>query len=61
MAHEALVALMVGLGVLLLLGFLLGPNREARLVKRTEGKVMLVPSSIILFVLAIIVYSGILG
>jgi len=61
MAHEGVFALMVVLGVLLLLGFLFGPNREVRLVKRNEGKIMLIPSAIILFILAIILYSGILG
>jgi len=61
MAHEGLVAFMVALGILLLFGFLLGPNREARLVKRNEGKIMLIPSAIIMFFLSIIVFSGILG
>jgi hypothetical protein len=52
---------MMALGALLIIGFLLGPNREARLVKRNEGKIMLIPSAIIMFILAIIVFSGILG
>jgi len=60
MAHEVLVAFMIALGVLLLLGFIFGPNREVRLVKRNEGKIMLIPSAIILFILAVIIYSGIL-
>ncbi|MFW9956977.1 MAG: hypothetical protein ACFFCT_02810 [Candidatus Odinarchaeota archaeon] len=61
MAHEGLVIFMIALGILLLLGFLLGPNKESRLVKRNEGKIMLIPSSIILFILAIIIYGGFLG
>ena len=61
MAHEGLVLFMIALGILLLLGFSLGPNRETRLVKRNEGKIMLIPSAMIMFVLAIIVFSGVLG
>jgi hypothetical protein len=61
MAHEALAVIFVILGVLLLIGFYLGPNKEARLVKRNEGKIMLIPSAAILFVLAVILASGILG
>ncbi|TFF83873.1 hypothetical protein EU524_01745 [Candidatus Thorarchaeota archaeon] len=61
MAHEGLVAFLIILGVLLLLGYYLGPRCEVRVVKRTEGKIMLVPSAVILFVLAVIVFSGILG
>lgn len=61
MAHEGLVIFLVLLGGLLLLGYYLGPNKEVRLVKRTEGKIMLVPSAIILFVLSIILFSGIIG
>ncbi len=61
MAHEGLVIFMMALGVILLLGFLFGPNRETRLVKRTEGKIMLIPSTIIMFIIAIIIFSGVLG
>ncbi|MBE0526538.1 MAG: hypothetical protein IH631_06315, partial [Candidatus Thorarchaeota archaeon] len=61
MAHEGLVIFLVLLGGLLLLGYYLGPNKEVRLVKRTEGKIMLVPSAIILFVLSIIIFSGVIG
>ena len=61
MAHEGLVLFMIALGILLLLAFYLGPNKEARLVNRNEGRIMLVPSALIMFVLAIIVFSGILG
>ncbi|MGY5871308.1 MAG: hypothetical protein RTV72_03595 [Candidatus Thorarchaeota archaeon] len=61
MAHEGLVIFLVLLGGLLLLGYYLGPNKEVRLVKRNEGKIMLIPSAIILFVLSAIIFSGILG
>ena len=61
MAHEGLAAFIVLLGVLLLVGYYLGPRNEARLVKRKEGMVMLVPSAVLLFVLALIVFSGIIG
>jgi len=61
MAHEGLAIFLILLGGLLLLGFYLGPNKEVRMVKRTEGKVMLIPSAVILFVLAIIVFSGVIG
>ena len=61
MAHEGLVIFLILLGGLLLLAFYLGPNKEVRAVKRTEGKVMLIPSAVILFVLAIIIFSGIIG
>lgn len=61
MAHEGLAAFMVILGVLLLLAFYLGPRNEARLRKRKEGMMMLVPSAALLFVLAAVVFSGVLG
>jgi putative copper export protein len=61
MAHEGLAAFMVILGVLLLLAYYLGPKNEARLRKRREGQVMLIPSAIILFFLAVVVFSGVLG
>jgi len=49
------------LGIILLLGYYFGPRTEARLVKRKEGMIMLVPSAVLLFVLAAIVFSGIIG
>ena len=61
MAHEGLAIFLVSLGVLLLVSFYLGPNKEVRAVKRTEGKIMLLPSAVILFVIAVIVFSGVLG
>ncbi len=61
MAHEGLTLVLVVLGLLLLLGYYLGPNRETRAVKRIEGKIMLVPTGILLFILAAVIFSGILG
>lgn len=61
LAHAGLAAFLVVLGVLLLLGYYCGPMKEVREVKRTEGKIMLIPSSIILFILAAVIFSGILG
>ncbi len=61
MAHEGLVLFMVLLGVILLVGYYFGPRKETRLVKRQEGMIMLVPSAALLFVLALIVFSGIIG
>jgi len=61
MAHEGLAAFFFILGLLLFVAFYLGPRNEARLRKRQEGMVMLVPSAVLLFILAAIVFSGILG
>ena len=52
---------MVVLGVLLLLAYYLGLRNEARLRKRKEGQMMLIPSAALLFLLAAVVYSGVLG
>ena len=52
---------MILLGVFLIVGFFLGPRKETRLVKRQEGMIMLMPSAVILFVLALILFSGIIG
>ncbi|MGY5855683.1 MAG: hypothetical protein RTS72_03730 [Candidatus Thorarchaeota archaeon] len=60
-AHEGLAAFLVILGGLLLLGFFLGPRTESRLRKRQEGMMMLVPSAVLLFILAVVVFSGVLG
>ena len=61
MAHEGLAAFLVILGVILILAFYLGPKNEVRLIKRQEGMMMLVPSAALLFVLAVVVFSGVLG
>jgi hypothetical protein len=61
MAHEGLAAFLVILGGILILAFYLGPRKEARLRKRQEGMMMLIPSAALLFVMAIIIFSGILG
>jgi hypothetical protein len=61
MAHEGLAIVLLVLGSLLLLGYQFGPNREVRMVKRVEGKVMLVPTGLLLYLMAAIIWSGILG
>ena len=61
MAHEGLALFFVMLGVLLIIGYFLGPKNEARLIKRKEGQIMLFPSAILLFILAAVVFSGVLG
>ncbi|MFW9963477.1 MAG: hypothetical protein ACFFCX_07935 [Candidatus Sifarchaeia archaeon] len=61
MAHEGLAIFFTILGVILLIAYYLGPRNEVRLRKRQEGLVMLIPSAALLFIIAIIVYSGILG
>ncbi len=61
MAHEGLAVFMVILGFILLLAYYLGPRNEARLRKRKEGMVMLIPSAALLFLLAVVVYSGVIG
>ncbi len=60
MAHEGLVGILIVLGVLLLIGYILGPSKEVRAMKRTEAKAMLIPTAIILFILAAIIFSGLL-
>ncbi|MHA3964549.1 MAG: hypothetical protein AM325_013525 [Candidatus Thorarchaeota archaeon SMTZ1-45] len=61
MAHEGLAIFFVILGVILLMAYYLGPRNEVRLRKRQEGMVLLIPSAALLFILALVVYSGILG
>lgn len=61
MAHEGLAVFLIFLGVLLLLAYYLGPRNETRLRKRQEGLMMLIPSAALLFVLALVIFSGILG
>ena len=61
MAHEGLVIALVCLGALLLIAFILGPKKEVRERKRLEAQVMLVPSAVILFIIAAIAFSGVLG
>ncbi|MGQ4870808.1 MAG: hypothetical protein ACP6IT_03095 [Candidatus Thorarchaeota archaeon] len=60
MAHEALVSVLILLGIILILGYYLGPRNEVREVKRLEGKIMLIPTGVLLFILAGILYSGII-
>jgi hypothetical protein len=61
MAHEGIVALLVILGLILIISYKLGPSREVREVKRLEAKAMTLPSAVLLFILAAILFSGILG
>ncbi len=60
LAHEVLVVTLVIMGVILLLGYILGPSREVRRVKRIEAQAMLIPTAVLLFVLAAILFSGVL-
>ncbi|MHA1637977.1 MAG: hypothetical protein ACTSUB_08180 [Candidatus Thorarchaeota archaeon] len=60
MAHEGLVIILIVLGIILLLGYVLGPSKEIRAVKRTEAQAMLIPTAILLFILAAIIFSGVL-
>jgi hypothetical protein len=52
---------MILLSTILIVGYYFGPSKETRLVKRKEGMIMLVPSAALLFVLAVIIFSGIIG
>ena len=61
MAHEGIVSLLIILVIILILSYQLGPSKEVRDVKRLEAKAMTLPSAILLFVLAVIIFSGILG
>jgi len=60
LAHEALVSVLVLLGIILILGYYFGPRNEVREVKKLEGKIMLIPTGVLLFILAGILYSGII-
>lgn len=60
MAHEGFAATLIALGVILLLGYFFGPKNEVRKVKRMEGFVMLIPTGVILIIIALVVFSGIL-
>ncbi|MHA1771646.1 MAG: hypothetical protein ACTSYL_08200 [Candidatus Thorarchaeota archaeon] len=61
MAHEGLSLFLIILGVVLLLGYYFGPRNEVREFKRLEGKIMLIPTGVLLFILAGIIFSGIIG
>ena len=60
MSHEGLTAVLVILGVILILGFYFGPKNEVRKVKRQEGMIMLIPTGVLLIIIALVVFSGIL-
>ena len=61
MAHEGYTIVLIILGFVLLFGYLLGPRKEVRRVKRLEGMIMLVPTGVLLIILALVMYSGIIG
>ena len=61
MAHEGFAALLFILGLILVFSYILGPSKEAREFKRLEAKAMTLPSAVLLFILAAILFSGILG
>ncbi len=61
MAHEGYTLVMIILGLILFVGYYLGPRNEVRKVKRLEGMVMLVPTGALLIILGLIVFSGIIG
>ncbi|MFW9802243.1 MAG: hypothetical protein ACFFFC_06310 [Candidatus Thorarchaeota archaeon] len=61
MAHEGIATLLIILGIILIISYQLGPSKEVREIKRLEAKAMTLPSAILLFVLAAILFSGILG
>ncbi|MHA2140637.1 MAG: hypothetical protein ACXADC_06870 [Candidatus Thorarchaeota archaeon] len=61
MAHEGMVALLVALGLILIVSYQFGPSKEVREFKRLEAKAMTLPAAVLLFILAAILFSGILG
>ncbi|MFX0046088.1 MAG: hypothetical protein ACFE8Z_09590 [Candidatus Hermodarchaeota archaeon] len=61
MAHEGITLVLVLLGIVLLVSYQFGPSKEVRAVKRLEAKAMLVPSAVLLFIIAAVLFSGVLG
>ena len=61
MAHEGITVVLVLLGIILLVSYQLGPSNEARAVKKLEAKAMLIPSAVLLFIIAAVLFSGVLG
>ncbi len=61
MAHEALAVTIAVLGAVLLLAYYFGPRNEVRQARRMEGKIMLIPTGLLLFAMAAIIFSGLLG
>ncbi|MHA2602152.1 MAG: hypothetical protein AM324_008500 [Candidatus Thorarchaeota archaeon SMTZ1-83] len=61
MAHEGITIVLVLLGIVLLVSYQLGPSNEVRAVKQLEAKAMLIPSAVLLFIIAAVLFSGILG
>ncbi len=62
MAHEGLVITLLILGILLIISFYMGPYRyENRRIKQFEAKIILIPTGVILIVMAAVLFSGVLG
>jgi len=61
MAHEGITLVLVLLGIVLLVSYQLGPSKEVRAVKQLEAKAMLLPSAVLLFIIAAVLFSGVLG
>ncbi len=61
MAHESLAVMLLILGLVLIISFYLGPSHESRKVKRFEAQIILIPTGVILLIMAAIVFSGVLG
>lgn len=61
MAHEGITLVLVLLGLILLTAYQLGPSKEVRAVKKLEAKAMLIPSAVLLFIIAAVLFSGVLG
>jgi nitrogen fixation-related uncharacterized protein len=60
MAHEGLTVVLIALGCILLLGYFFGPKNEVRNVQRTEGMIMLIPTGVLLIIIALVLFSGVL-
>ncbi len=61
MAHEGISLFLVLLGLILLFAYQLGPSKEVRAVKKLEAKAMLIPSAVLLVIIAAVLFSGVLG
>ncbi|MFW9945031.1 MAG: hypothetical protein ACFFB7_08540 [Candidatus Sifarchaeia archaeon] len=61
MAHEGITLVLVLLGLILLIAYQLGLSKEVRAVKKLEAKAMLIPSAVLLFIIAAVLFSGVLG
>jgi hypothetical protein len=61
MAHEGITLVLVLLGIVLLISYQLGPSKEVRAVKQLEAKAMLIPAAVLLFIIAAVLFSDVLG